>query len=216
MPSLPVSNDYLACALEDGREIDDMILRHRNVGELLLPTGRLIACDPFLVTDETPPFRCSLPSGKFAVLLSIANIKTDQRVAFATIRFTKTTPTSWEMLTTGNHDPATLKEGHILGYAVDSGTACFMDVAAARALSQRMSETQDYFEVLIEEMQKTYVHTWDWLNKNFGDGNLIAFSSGGGDGVYATYAGRDSNGQLSAIVTDFDVVPSPEPQGPFA
>ena len=39
----------------------------------------------------------------------------------------------------------------------------------------------------------------------FGDGNLIAFSSGLGDGLYATYAGLDSQGNVIVVVTDFMV-----------
>jgi hypothetical protein len=42
----------------------------------------------------------------------------------------------------------------------------------------------------------------------FGEGNLIAFSSGYGDGAYATYAGYNANGELCAVVTDFGVVPA--------
>jgi hypothetical protein len=61
------------------------------------------------------------------------------------------------------------------------------------------------------EMDKTYKHTWSWLNVKFGGGNLIAFSSGYGDGMYGTYAGRDSNGHICAVVTDFGVVPIEKP-----
>jgi len=31
----------------------------------------------------------------------------------------------------------------------------------------------------------------------FGDGNLIAFSTGCGAGLYASYAGRDADGEVS-------------------
>ena len=52
MPSLPVAREYLAVALRDGFQIDDIRLVHRRVGDLLLPTGELVACDP-VVSPET-------------------------------------------------------------------------------------------------------------------------------------------------------------------
>jgi hypothetical protein len=135
---------------------------------------------------------------------------TDQRVAFATVRFKETAPTEWRMVTSGSGDPSTLEPGHILGYGVDSGTGCFMDRSASLALTQKMTKDSEFFHTMMAEMEKTYRHTWSWLNMKFGDANLIAFSSGLGDGLYATYAGFDSSGEVSVVVTDFMVVPFDE------
>jgi Protein of unknown function (DUF4241) len=74
-----------------------------------------------------------------------------------------------------------------------------------------MDEQQDFYETLTAEMDKTYKHTWRWLDTKLGEGNLVAFSSGYGDGVYATYAGRDSDGQISVVVMDFGVLPFEKP-----
>jgi hypothetical protein len=63
---------------------------------------------------------------------------------------------------------------------------------------------------LLDEMRANYVDTWDRTDKRFGDGNLIAFSSGYGDGVYANYAGFDAEGEVTIILTDFSVVPLSE------
>jgi len=197
-------------ALQDGHTAGEMTLFNHTVGDLILPSGQLVACDPFMAPDA-PPFKLSMPYGKFPVTLSIAHIKTDERVAFATLRLTQTLPASWEMLTVGNQKISTLEEGELFGYGVDTGTGCFMDLSTSRALSERMAEQEDFYETLIAEMDKTYKNTWSWLDARFGDGNLLAFSSGYGDGVYATYAGRDSNGNISAVVTDFGVLPFEKP-----
>jgi hypothetical protein len=37
-------------------------------------------------------------------------------------------------------------------------------------------------------------------------GNLIAFSSGYGDGRYGSYAGFNCEGDIVAVVTDFNVL----------
>lgn len=180
-------------------------LRHHQVGDLILSTGKLVACDPF-VTPEAEPFSLPLPCGEFPVVLSVAETATDQRVAFATVRFKQTSQARWEMMATGAHDPSKLEPGHILGYGVDSGTGCFMDALAGRALTQKMNHDSNFFETMMAEMDKTYRDTWSWLNMKFGDGNLIAFSSGEGDGIYGTYAGFDAQGKVAVVVTDFMVL----------
>jgi hypothetical protein len=213
MSSLPITSEYLMSALDDGYTMGEMKLSHHGAGDLTLPSGQLVACDPFVVQDA-PPFKLSLACGRFPVTLSIAHIKTDQRVAFATLRLSQTAPASWEMLTAGNQEISTLEEGEIFGYGVDSGTGCFMDLSTCRALEARMAKQQDFYETLMSEMHKTYKNTWSWLNTELGEGNLVAFSSGYGDGVYATYAGRDPIGQISAVITDFGVLPFEKPQKP--
>jgi hypothetical protein len=110
------------------------------------------------------------------------------------------------MMATCDSDPSKLEPGHIFGYGVDSGTGCFMDALAGRALTKKMNDDSNFFETMIAEMDKTYRDTWSWLNMKFGEGNLIAFSSGLGDGLYATYAGLDSQGEVAVVVTDFMVL----------
>jgi len=204
--NLPVPTEYLAKALEDGCRVKDMTLTHRQVGELLLPTGQLVACDPF-VSPEMEPFSLPLPQGRFPVILSVADIATDQRVAYATLRFGQSSPIAWDMMTVGDQDTSTLKEDECFGYPVDAGTGCFMDRSAGRVLNDRTKEQNAFFETMIAEMDKTYRHTWSWLDMSFGDANLIAFSSGYGDGMYATYVGFDTDGQVTVVVTDFSVIP---------
>jgi hypothetical protein len=203
--TLPISVEYLSLALQDGFRIGDTTLRQHNIGDLILLTGKLVACDPF-VTPEAEPFSLVVPRGTFPVVLSVAEIATDQRVAFATVRFKQTSPTRWAMMATGTNDPSKLEPGHIFGYAVDSGTGCFMDALAGRALTEKMNDDSNFFKTMMAEMDKTYRDTWDWLNMKFGDGNLIAFKSGLGDGLYATYVGLDPQGEVAAVVTDFMVL----------
>ena len=187
-----------------------MTLMHQLVGDLVLPTGQLVACDPFVPLD-CAPFNLLLQRGSFPVVLSVAQSANDQRVAFAAIRFSQSVPTIWEMLTIGDQDTSLLKENELFGYPVDSGTGCFMDVSVGSALVQSMREQDTFYETLIAEMDKTYRNTWSWLDMKFGGGNLIAFSSGYGDGMYGTYAGRDQNGNMSAVVTDFAIIPYERP-----
>lgn len=210
--SLPVSSEYLALAFADGRKLIDpdsgeLTLFQHPIGDLILPTGQLIACDPF-VAPVSVPFNMPVPTGTFPVILTIADYGHDQRVAFATIRFQQVLPVQWKMMATGSNDPATLEPGHHFGYAVDSGTGCFMDHSAGQALFATMKADPEYYKFMIAEMQKTYRDTWDWLDLTVGDANVIAFKSGLGDGIYATYAGLNADEQIAAVVTEFAVVPA--------
>lgn len=70
--SLPVSSEYLALAFADGRKLTDphfgeLTLVQHSAGDLILSTGRLVACDPF-VTPESEPFNLAVPTGKYPVV----------------------------------------------------------------------------------------------------------------------------------------------------
>ena len=64
--------------------------------------------------------------------------------------------------------------------------------------------------------------TWSWLDWRPSKGceeNIICFSSGWGDGSYASYFGFDADGRPSALVTDFAVLfgkeAPPRPKAPW-
>jgi Protein of unknown function (DUF4241) len=203
-PRIPVR--ALQLALQDGTSAAGFSLTHFKVGDLSLPTGQLVACDPF-VQSETKPFPVEFPQGQFPVTLAIAGIKTDQRVAFAIVNFSSETPILWEMLTFESQNVRALKEDEVFGYAVDSGTGSFMDVSASHFLVEKLAANDQIASALMAEMEKTYRHTWSWVNAEFNnDSNMLAFSSGFGDGVYASYVGYTPEGRIARVVTDFDVV----------
>lgn len=199
-------NDNLTAALVDGFQAGQVRLVHHEIGDLIVSSGRLVGCDPFVFPD-TAPFTIQVPQGRLPLTLSIAETGIDQRVAFAILRISESAPVRWEMVTTGHRLPANLKDDEIVGYGVDSGTGCFADATAASLFHEKLRNDANYFDVLDAEMQKTDQRGWSCINVSLGDTNLIAFSSGYGDGVYATYAGFDSQERLSRIVTDFDVLP---------
>lgn len=201
----------LSRLFEDGREIDTEIgrvtLRLRGVGELLVTTGRVVACDP-LTEPEREPFTRVVPAGRHSVVLSVAHFEDgDQRVAAAMVRFGDERPARWEMALLAEQELAELDEGEVFGYGVDSGTGCFMDEEAARGLLRKMDEEEDYYEEVIDELDKTYVHTWSWASMEMSDSgaNLVAFSTGVGDGLYASYFGLDAEGRPVSLVTDFSL-----------
>jgi hypothetical protein len=206
-----VPSKYLGIALQDGYDGGNCSLKHQPIGSLLLPTGKLVACDP-LVFFDSKPFELLFPKGEFPVVLSIAqfrreNVDCDQRVAFATIRFCSKPTVAWDMLVLDDQDTTTLGANEIFGYGVDSGTGCFMDERAATSLLKRFKDDISVSDKIGAEMEKTYVHTRSWLNLELDLGlNLVAFSSGVGDGVYASYVGFADDGDITVVVTDFYLI----------
>jgi len=181
------------------------------IGEIGITSGNVVACDPLTIWQPTP-FTRQAPTGRFLIDALIAHYEGgDQRIAIATLRFSDTRPVKWEMAVKDGQDLSSLKPDEIFGYGVDSGTGSFMDSEAAAELVRKMEESDDYFEDMIEEMDKTYVHTRSWATIRPNDNYDIAiFSSGCGDGVYASYWGLDSDGNACCLLTDFGLIYVPD------
>ncbi len=175
------------------------------LGDLVMPTGQIFACDPFLVSPEEGPFTRTVPPGRYPVLVNVARMESyDERVAYAIVRVADTPPVRWELALLPDHDASEPGDDESFGYGVDSGTGCLMDALAAERLAERAQDgdNQDIEELMV----KTYVHTWAWVNYVLDPdtgANVIAFSSGYGDGVYPSYWGLDDAGAAVCLVTDF-------------
>jgi hypothetical protein len=173
------------------------------LGTFKLPSGQLVACDP-LVCDGALPFTRPVPAGESPLTLAIADFGNQRRIAFAKLAFSSEPVVQWEPALVQGQDASTLKPGEIFGYGVDAGTGSFMDLEAWRAFDARMGEDPEYSDHLVDELEK--VGRPEWLLLSSGPGSVAMFSSGWGDGVYATYWGYDVAGRLAAALTDFYVV----------
>ncbi|AFY41303.1 DUF4241 domain-containing protein [Nostoc sp. PCC 7107] len=199
-------------------EPNEIIFNTYNIGELVLTSGRLVACDP-LVNPDSEPFKVTLNPGRYPVILSVAHFQrnNDRRVVYAMLCLSQQTPVRWEMATTCNEDEnlSLLAEGEIFGYGVDSGTGCFMDADAAEIINESMysaystkTRAEDLTYQIECELQKNYSDTWDWANvcvDNSTHANVIAFHSGWGDGIYPTYFGYDATNNIVNVITDFNL-----------
>jgi hypothetical protein len=59
----------LTRAFVPGERFDDLTIEVRTVGELLVSSGKIVACDS-LVCPQTTPFTKAVPSGSHPVLIS--------------------------------------------------------------------------------------------------------------------------------------------------
>jgi hypothetical protein len=129
-----------------------------ELGVLAVPTGKLIACDPFI--GRRNAFSQQSPKGHFPVQLLIAHYEgPDERIAAATVRFSTGIPDRWEMAVLPGQDLSTLGPDEFFGYGVDSGTCSFMDSEAADRLDVRMAQDESYADTIMERMDATYKHT---------------------------------------------------------
>ena len=192
---------------------ENFTLFKQDMGLLNLPTGKLVANDPLALFEETP-FLMGLPIGKYPVSIFVMQDKKqdDKRVALAAIYFNQNKAVKWEMaITSSKQNISKLGKKEYFGYGVDSGTGGFMDEKTIQYLKSLPKEAFDkiIFEVLNAELGKSYIHTYSTLNYTFDetDGlNMIAFSSGYGDGSYPSYHGYDENENICSLVTEFGIL----------
>jgi hypothetical protein len=196
--------------LQHGKPVE---FQCREIGHLLT-SGALAASDPF-VSPDPPPFTQAIPAGRYPVSVAIACFgeERDERVAFARVELSHLPAHSWTMALTEGQDPAALEHDGFFGYGVDAGTGCFMDPVAGQLLAARMDREDEYFNVTLDEMQRTYRHTRSWLDWRPSPEhatNIICFSSGWGDGHYPSFFGFSSDGRVCTLLTDFLILSDTE------
>lgn len=181
----------------------------QDLGTFSLPSGQLVACDPF-GCDGALPFARPVPRGEFPLTLSLADFGNQRRIAFARLAFSAQPVVRWELALLQGQDPSTLQPAEFFGYPVDAGTGSFMDLEAWRTFDARMERDAGYADELIDGMEKA--GSPGWLLLAPGSGSVAMFASGWGDGAYATYWGYDAAGKLAAALTDFYIVDwNPQP-----
>jgi hypothetical protein len=199
-------------AAQDPTELESDVLEFYPVvmGELLVRQGRIIGCDPLVFdADNDPPYAKVFPIGSFPVELAIAKLEDDERVGFARIKFSEQMPCRWEMAVAGDYNLADLEPDTMIGYGVDSGTGAFLDAASAPVFAALTDDDRDQLEA---DLQANYRHTRFWMLWERDGANVALFSSGVGDGGYASYIGYAQDDSICRLVTDFMLLAWPRRQ----
>ncbi|MGI4760259.1 MAG: DUF4241 domain-containing protein [Janthinobacterium lividum] len=172
----------------------------RALGKLASLSGKLVAGDPVVLADR-PAFAQVFPIGRFPVQLALARTADDERVAFARVVFSAARVASWEFALLPGQKPLALKDSAFYCYGVDAGMGAFIDSIANRQLAAKGQATWD--QVFMQKPEQPgyqgYVYEFDTYN-------LATFLTGYGDGCYATYLGRDAQGRVCQLLTDFGLV----------
>lgn len=179
-------------------------------GDLVMPTGKLIARDPLTSSPVSPLKKVQVAPGTYPVWVSLVATENDGVVVgAASIHFAEEVPTRWTMALRPNENVAALRPGRIFGYYVDSGLGCFFDASGAKSLAIWKARYQSTFFQQLQADRTTIPGTACERGSILLDPqtgvNLVFFTSGLGDSCYASYLGYGNNGVLVAVLTDFFV-----------
>lgn len=175
-----------------------------TIGKVKIVSGRIIACDPMHIEEYGKPFTQLFPTGEFPVQLSILKLDYEESIAFARIYFSGDPVYKWEFALLKGQLPIPVGGKKMHGYSVDAGVGVFIDEDAYRMLNREELTRMD--APLYKEMEKRQHNGWRYALFNFGEHNLASFSTGLGDGYYATYIGFDANGKPCRLLTDFGLI----------
>lgn len=193
---------------EDGTKY---AIERYELGDLVLPTGRVVAGEPMMLTEGMVPFEVPLEPGRYPVVawvaaLSDAGVVSQRRVAALQLVARDEPAARWKpALTTGQELAELEDDDAYFGYPVDGGRGGLADLTTAQALAQwDFDDLLTGLEAPEEDDEIGAVLTT--VDKETG-ANIVAVHSGWGDGHYPTFAGYSATGELTALVTDFLVVP---------
>lgn len=207
--NLVVSQYYL----ENEKKVNySIVFTRHTIGTINITSGKIVACDG-MVSYGSEPFKYDFPKGEFPVDLAVGKFSynNDERVGFARIKFSDNQTVRWELALQNGQDMAQLGADEIYGYGVDSGTGCFMDIEGKHELDLFLNPTDpnEYaknLDVISKELERAGRPTWGHAIWERNGKNVVVFSSGVGDGFYATYVGYDAKNQICRLVTDFDLI----------
>lgn len=186
---------------EDGAPITVRLIGAPRLPDLLVKSGGITAGDPFTMDfADARPFNRPVPPGRYPVELAVACFDNgDQRVAAARVRLLPGAVARHELAYFDGDDPKDYGPDDVPVYGVDAGTGCFTDPAWAQDDPAEDFDPEDLSEIL----NRTYQHTLSYGAIPLGACNLVAFSSGWGDGAYSSYWGLSASGAALELVTDF-------------
>ena len=180
-------------------------------GPLRVPSGYVVACDPFMEPDR-PAFARRVSPGAY----SVEAIQSQGRNAFVTLWLHDRLSCDpamirWEHAWTLTKS-GVIDTGSANGYGVDSGFGCLMDRAAHAAMLERAKgfpeggSIRDYWDLVLDtDIGDATVHDHYPLGPGSAT-NLIVVQSGEGGGTYATFWALNAAGTPVALVTDFGLI----------
>ncbi|GAB2593154.1 hypothetical protein Aab01nite_36600 [Paractinoplanes abujensis] len=197
-PPRPLQPRALHTLFRDGAERTlgprRMRISTHAAGKLNLPSGRLIAADPSSLDYGEEPFVMTVSPGTYPVTISLATFTDDEnhsRVAAARLDISDRRPVRWELALREGQDLLDLGYGEFFGFGVDAGMACFVDDVN----HERLAGEWESLELRNPRFASV------------GAGDMIAWSSGWGDGAYPTWIGRDHENRITTFVADMLLFP---------
>ena len=195
-------------------KIGEMAVDTIEIGDVSLPTGEILACDPLVELGEAKAYIQKTPVGKYPVRIAVVPSEDyGDRYACVKVEFSKNAPVVYELAVTGEEEKMDeAAEDEYYGFGVDAGMGCVADKKSQDEYIKYWNKLEedgeadnpydDIFEELLSESAKQfpkYQRTGgDWANWTIPgtELNIPIFASGWGDGYYPCYFGYDEKGEL--------------------
>ncbi|MEV4345051.1 DUF4241 domain-containing protein [Actinoplanes sp. NPDC049596] len=186
------------------------LLQAVDLEPVVLPSGRVVGCDPLVGADSAEPFTVGVPPGTYGLRAWVATVSSvrgrpQTRTAALQLIVDERPAVRWEMALIDGQEVTGLADDGYLGYPVDAGAGALADEVAVRAVSDwGYDEVEELF--IPDELPPPPSALGGVVDKPTG-ANIVSVSTGWGDGVYPTYIGYAADGAITGFVTDFLVVP---------
>lgn len=210
----------------ENKVVDGDSVQVLEIGQLEVPSGQIVVCDPLVVPDMLP-LNKKVPPGRYPIIIYIAQTKeSGDRYAIAKLEFNTKKADKWVLAVTDSQDVSLLKgKEEFFGFPVDAGLGGFFDYQAGLAYNRFIDDFMKkypngniYDDLFAAEFKKNADDPNDpkdygnWINfkipnTNF---NITMFQSGYGDGYYPAYWGMTKDNEIVSLVIDFLVLLSPE------
>ena len=190
-----------------------------DAGLLHLPTGRLVACDPFFgssIHESCAAFTVTVPPGHYPVSVAAARVDpappdmaSSLRLGVAAKLTIRDEPVvAWELALRPGQDLAALGSDERYCFGVDSGNGSFFDASAVDAVVALDDWGIDFEEDELSPERVRFLeelHRKAWANlvvDAAAELNIVMFDCGRGDGCYATWIGRGATGAPACFAAD--------------
>jgi Protein of unknown function (DUF4241) len=210
MPYVPDLGRLLTAGYRVESEGIVYVVEPFDLGPVVLPTGRVVGCDPLV--GQAVPFVDAVAPGSYQLrawvaVLSRDGVEWQRRIAALQLVILDEPVADWIMALHPEQDVAALGDDEYFGYGVDTGTGTLADQVAIEALSQwDYEQVDDAFipaQIPVDPIEAVITRVVDERTA----ANVYVVGSGWGDGVYATYVGRTKDRRIAGFVTDFRVIP---------
>ncbi len=182
-----------------------------SLGTVELPSGQLVACDPYVADSHEPAFSTKFRTGAHEVVLGRATVGPDhERNTAAVLVAGSDAITQWEIAVTPGADVSQLDDpSSYFGYGVDAGTGCFASPEGQAAATAVLAADGGMLEDPLSTALFSSPIRGVIARPAPGAPRVAMFETGWGDGYYPTWLGLAAAGHVVVAVTDFLVANDP-------
>lgn len=190
----------------------EYVMESHPAGDVVLPTGQVVGCDP-LADPDPEPYTVTVAPGTYPLrvwvaVLQQAGTEWERNVAALQLVIRDEPAVRWEPALLKDQDVSELEGDAFFGYPVDAGVGTLADAAAVTALGD-----WDY-----ERVEAAFIPAqvpdgpvpggvFPAVTDEATGANVVVVTSGLGDGGYPTFIGYAESGEVVSFVTDFLVLP---------